>query len=79
MASEKEAEGQTDLTKLTGVGPAMAQKLVDKGINSIAMVAAAEPELLSSLPGVGEKTALHWIESAGKILDEEALNDKKAS
>ena len=79
MAAEKEEEGQTDLTKLTGVGPAMAQKLFDKGIKSIAMVAAAEPELLSSIPGVGEKTALHWIEAAGKILDEEALSDKKAS
>src|SRR4030043_237294 len=77
MATEKEEEGQTDLTKLTGVGPAMAQKLMDKGIKSIAMVAATEPELLSSIPGVGEKTALHWIEAAGKILDEEALIDKK--
>jgi N utilization substance protein A len=79
MAAEKEEEGQTDLTKLTGVGPAMAQKLMDKGIKSIAMVAATEPELLSSIPGVGEKTALQWIEAAGKILDEETLNDKKVS
>jgi N utilization substance protein A len=79
MAAEKEEERQTDLTKLNGVGPAMAQKLADKGIKSIAMVAAAEPELLSSIPGVGEKTALQWIEAAGKILDEETLNDKKVS
>ncbi len=79
MAAEKEEEGQTDLTKLTGVGPAMAEKLFSKGIKSIAMVAAAEPELLSSIPGVGEKTALQWIETAGKILDEEALSNKKDS
>jgi N utilization substance protein A len=57
----------------------MAEKLYNKGIKSIAMVAAAEPELLSSIPGVGEKTARQWIESAGKILDEEALNNKKVS
>jgi transcription termination/antitermination protein NusA len=79
MAAEKDEEGQKDLTKLTGVGPAMAEKLYNKGIKSIAMVAAAEPELLSSIPGVGEKTALQWIEAAGKILDEEALNNKKVS
>ncbi len=79
MASEKPQEGQTDLTKLTGVGPAMAQKLIEKGIKSIAMVAAAEPELLSSIPGIGEKTALHWIEEAGRILDEEAAENKPES
>ena len=79
MAAEKDEEGQKDLTKLTGVGPAMAEKLYNKGIKSIAMVAAAEPELLSSIPGVVEKTARQWIEAAGKILDEEALNNKKVS
>jgi transcription termination/antitermination protein NusA len=79
MATEKEEEGQTDLTKLAGVGPAMAQKLMDKGIKSISMIAATEPELLSSIPGVGEKTALQWIEDAGKLLDEETAKDKKVS
>jgi N utilization substance protein A len=76
MAAEKEEERQTDLTKLTGVGPAIAEKLYNKGIKSIAMVAAAEPELLSSIPGVGEKTARQWIETAGRILIEEAVNSK---
>lgn len=57
----------------------MAQKLIEKGIKSIAMVAAAEPELLSSIPGIGEKTALHWIEEAGRILDEEAAENKPES
>lgn len=79
MAAEKDEEGQNNLTKLTGVGPAMAEKLFNKGVKSIAMVAAAEPELLSSIPGVGEKKARQWIEAAGKILDEEALNNKKVS
>jgi N utilization substance protein A len=79
MAAVKDEEGQKDLTKITGVGPAMAEKLFNKGVKSIAMVAAAEPELLSSIPGIGEKTARQWIEAAGKILDEEALNNKKAS
>jgi N utilization substance protein A len=56
----------------------MAEKLYSKGIKSIAMIAAAEPETLSAIPGVGEKTALQWIEEAGKILDEEASSEKTA-
>lgn len=78
MATEK-PEGETDLTKLSGLGPAMAQKLMEQGIKSIAMLAASEPELLSSIPGIGEKTAQHWMEEAGKILEEEADQKKPAS
>jgi N utilization substance protein A len=78
MATEK-PEGETDLTKLSGLGPAMAQKLMEQGIKSIAMLAASEPELLSSIPGIGEKTAQHWMEEAGKILEEEAAQKKPAS
>ena len=69
-AKEEGQEEQNDLTKITGVGPAMAEKLFSKGIKSIAMVAATEPELLSQIPGIGEKTAQQWIETAGKILTE---------
>jgi len=76
MVLSKEQEGQNDLTKITGVGPAMAEKLFSKGIKSIAMVAATEPELLASIPGIGEKTAQQWIETAGRILIEEAVNSK---
>ena len=76
MVTQEVAEGQTDLTKLPGVGPSMAQKLMDNGIKSLAMIAVAEPELLSLIPGVGEKTALHLIEEAGKILDSAAADKK---
>jgi Holliday junction resolvasome RuvABC DNA-binding subunit len=41
------------------------------------MLAVAEPEILSSIPGIGEKNAQQWIETAGKILIEEAVNNKK--
>ena len=77
VAQEEGQEGENDLTKITGVGPAMAEKLFSKGIKSIAMVAATEPELLSSIPGIGEKTAQQWIETAGKILTEEVVNNKE--
>ena len=78
MAGAKEEE-QNDLTKIAGVGPAMAEKLFSKGIKSIAMVAATEPELLSQIPGIGEKTAQQWIEMAGKILSEEVTGNKSDS
>ena len=78
MAGAKEEE-QNDLTKIAGVGPAMAEKLFSKGIKSIAMVAATEPEILSQIPGIGEKTAQQWIEMAGKILSEEVTGNKSDS
>ncbi len=54
----------------------MAEKLFSKGIKSVAMIAATEPELLSQIPGIGEKKAQEWIETAGKILSEEVLVTK---
>jgi N utilization substance protein A len=78
MATAKDEEGHKALEKITGIGPAMAEKLFSKGIKSIAMVAAVEPEVLSSIPGVGEKMAQLWIEEAGNILDAEAGGSKTA-
>jgi len=55
----------------------MAEKLFAQGVKSIAMLAAMEPEALSSIPGVGEKTSTEWIEEAIRLLDEET-NDHKS-
>jgi N utilization substance protein A len=78
MATAKDEEGHKALEKITGIGPAMAEKLFSKGIKSIAMIAAVEPEIISSIPGVGEKMAQQWIEDAGRLLDEEAVANKTA-
>jgi N utilization substance protein A len=79
VSQEEGEEGQNDLTKITGVGPAMAEKLFGKGIKSVAMIAATEPELLSQIPGIGEKKAQEWIETAGKILSDEVIGNKSDS
>jgi N utilization substance protein A len=81
MAQDQEEgrEEQNDLTKIAGIGPAMAEKLFNKGIKSIAMIAVTEPELLSQIPGIGEKTAQQWIETASKILNEEIVGNKSDS
>jgi len=71
MATAREEEGYKVLESIPGMEPAMAESIFNKGIKSIAMLAAAEPEVLSSIPGVSEATAKQWIEDAGKILDEE--------
>jgi N utilization substance protein A len=80
MAAVKEEEGHESLTKIVGIGPAMAEKLFNNGIKSIAMLAAVEAEVLSAIPGVGEKTAHEWTQQAVRILEEEARasGDKKA-
>ena len=78
MAAEKDDDGQKALTKIPGIGPAMAEKLFAEGIKSIAMLAAMEPEALSEIPGVGEKTSKEWIEEAIRLLDEETSDSKKA-
>ncbi|HOG17806.1 MAG: hypothetical protein A4E73_03679 [Syntrophaceae bacterium PtaU1.Bin231] len=78
MASTQEDEGYKSLMKIPGVGEKMAEKLFREGLKSVATVAAADPAMLSSLPGVGERTAAVWIEEAAKIIDQE-LNAKKES
>ncbi len=78
MANEKDEDGQKALTRIPGIGPAMAEKLLAHGIKSVAMLAAMEPETLSAIPGVGEKTSNEWITEAIRLLDEETSGSKKA-
>ncbi len=77
MAADKADDGHKALTKVSGIGPAMAEKLFSVGIKSIAMLAATDVETLAAIPGVGEKTAKEWIDEAGRILDEETGGGKK--
>jgi N utilization substance protein A len=80
VAAQEEGKGTPDdLTKIAGIGPAMAEKLMNKGIKSITMMAAADPEVLSSIPGVSDKMAQQWIETAGKILSDEIIGSQKES
>ncbi|HUH65715.1 MAG TPA: transcription termination factor NusA [Syntrophales bacterium] len=76
MAASQDAEGFKSLTKIPGVGEAMAEKLFNEGFKSISMIATTDPEMLSTIQGVGEKSATQWIEAAVKIIDEEAAEQK---
>jgi N utilization substance protein A len=71
MAAAQVEEGYRVLMKIPGVGEAIAQKLFNEGFKSVSIIAAADPEMLSAVPGVGEKLASIWIKEAGKILEQE--------
>jgi len=74
-AGSENADYRT-LLKIPGMEEATAERLFNKGLKSVAMVAAADPEMLSAIPGVEERTATLWIEEAGRIIDEEDAASK---
>jgi len=78
MAAVQQEEGYKSLMKIPGVGEATAERLFGEGFKSIAMIAAADPDMLSSLQGVGEKSASQWIEAAGQIIEQETREAKSA-
>jgi N utilization substance protein A len=69
--AKKEGPGYKALMKITGMEEATAEKLFDKGVKSMAMIASADPEMLSSISGIEDATTALWIEEAGRIIDEE--------
>ena len=77
--SQKAKEGeqataavQATLSDVEGIGPKMAETLQKAGFSSIEQIAALEPEHLSTVQGIGEKTAVKIIEGAKKYLAEKA-------
>lgn len=53
------AEGADDLTKINGVGPAAAKKLVEAGITTFAQLAAVDADTFD-----GAKVKPEWVEQA---------------
>jgi transcription termination/antitermination protein NusA len=71
MAKEAE-EGYKALLSIPGVSEKIAEKLFKEGFKSVSTIASADPVMLTSIEGIDEATAVHWIEAAGKIIAEEA-------
>lgn len=59
------AAGSDDLTKITGVGPAAAKKLVEAGIGSYAALAALSEEQIAAIDAV--KVKPEWVEQAKEL------------
>lgn len=58
-----------DLTDLPGVGPAVAQKLIESGYATIESIAVATPQELSAAVGISLPSAQKIIEAARETLD----------
>ncbi|NHI92944.1 MAG: DNA repair and recombination protein RadA [Candidatus Lokiarchaeota archaeon] len=61
--TESEPEEIT-LTDLSGVGPAIAEKLAESGFNSIEAIAVASPNQMAAETAIGEATCSKIIQSA---------------
>ena len=84
--SQKAQEGKeaTDAIQATfadveGIGPKMAEVLQKSGFTSVEQLAAATPEHLATVQGIGEKTAVKIIEGAQKYLAGQAAKPQEAA
>jgi len=63
----KAKDGKSELEDLPGVGPTVAQKLKDAGINDIISIAVLSPSELAESAGMTEATARKAIQAARKM------------
>jgi polyhydroxyalkanoate synthase len=62
-AGPSDAAG-SDLEEVGGIGPTYAERLREGGITTIAELAAADPERVADLAGVGASRAEDWLDQA---------------
>ena len=71
IAASQEEEGHRALLKIPGMDEETAELLFSQGLKSIAAIATADSESLSSIPGIDGQRAAAWIEDAGRIISQE--------
>lgn len=64
-AAAAPAAAGDDLTKITGVGPAAAKKLVEAGLSTFAQIAALSEEGIAAIDAV--KVKPEWVEQAKEL------------
>lgn len=62
----------TSTSKVRGVGPAVEKALAEQGFNSAEDIAAATPERLNGVPGIGAATAPRLIAAAKAVVASES-------
>ncbi|MCA1819356.1 MAG: 50S ribosomal protein L31e [Thermoplasmatota archaeon] len=73
------AEGDDKpVTDIAGIGPATAEKLAKAEVESIADLAAADPEALAKATGYGLEKVNPWIEEAKKLAPPALKAEEKA-
>jgi len=60
------------LTKIKGIGPALAAACAAKGFKTVAKIASASPEEFAAVPGVSVARAEVFIATAKSLLPEKA-------
>lgn len=60
----------TQVTDITGIGPAKAETLEEEGYGTVEEIAEADRETLAAVDGVGEDRALEFIVGASDLLEE---------
>jgi N utilization substance protein A len=66
---ERMARASRELSSLPGIGAAVASRLLDAGFRSVEEVALASLEDLTSIEGIGEKTAISIHDAAEQALE----------
>lgn len=70
LKAERIEKVYESLMRIPGVGRVIAERLFKEGFENVEAIASAEADTLSSIPGIGKKTASAWIERAKEIGDE---------
>jgi N utilization substance protein A len=71
LNAEQFKKGYESLIQIPGVGRVTAERLFKEGFESVEAIASAKTDTLSSISGIGKKTASIWIERAKGIVDDE--------
>ena len=69
---EKTKTGIKKLTNIPGIGPSIVKKFKKAGITSLEELGEMDAKELSSIDGIGSKTAENIIKELGKLLEEVA-------
>ena len=67
---EKTETSIKKLTEISGIGPSVIKKFEKAGIKSLEELSDMNAKSLSSLPGIGKKTAENIIKKLGKLIEE---------
>ncbi len=70
-------DSMASTSKVRGVGPAMEKALAEHGFNSAEDMAAATPERLNGVPGIGAATAPRLIAAAKAVVPSESPSLEK--
>lgn len=71
LNAERIEKGYESLMQIPGVGRVIAERLFKEGFENVEAIASAETDTLSSISGIGKKTASTWIERAKEIVVDE--------